>query len=753
MSAAAALPAPDPGGGAMPSALPHNERAVQAVVELRPGMIVPSDLTRCLSAVLAVLGWQGGADDLLAALPHAKPRLDITDLRNTLAMLGYPTRPRRLRRGGLDQRLLPAILLERGQPAAMLYRDADGALLRFDGGTGATGACEGPKLRGTLLIFTEAMAAGPVQEGWFAGVVRRFGGELPGLFGVSALITLLGVSVPAFTMAVFDTVIAANSPSTLTMLALGTAAALLLEILFRIVRQRTLLRIGERLDRLVSAGVFAQLMSLPTALVERAGTAAQVSRLRDFASIREFLTGSFAVAVLDFPFTLMVLLLMVAFGGWIAVVPLGTAAAFALLFLISRAPIRRAIGVAAQAAQARDALALEALEALQTLKQAGAEERWAARYTAGAAQAANASARVAMLSGAVAVASQTLVTGSGLAAVAVGVVAVLNGAMGPGALVAGTMLIWRILGPLQVGFMILYRWEQTQTSIRQVNSLMALETERPAPGEARMSPPGCGAIVFQRVTLRYLPQSEPVLAGASMAIRSGEVVAITGSNGAGKSSVLRLIAGLYRPQGGLVRIDGHDVRAFDPAVLRRSIGWMPQSPELLYGTIAQNLRLARPTATDAALREAAAEARALEAIEALPEGFDARVGDNLSARLPRSLLLRIALARALRRDAPILLLDEPVSGLDDTCAEAFAEVIRSRRGRCTILMTTHRPSHLLLADRVLRVRGGQIEELPRPGAAVAPTAAPGAAPGSRPLMRVPVFAASPTSSRPMEAPR
>jgi len=303
------------------------------------------------------------------------------------------------------------------------------------------------------------------------------------------------------------------------------------------------------------------------------------------------------------------------------------------------------------------------------------------------------------------------VTLSGLAAVVLGVLSVLSGTMTAGALIAGMMLIWRILGPMQTCFVMLSRWEQTQASIRQVDGLMALETERPSPLEARMAPPDQGAIVFHRVTLRYLPQSEPVLAGASFAIQPGQVVAVTGAEGTGKSTLLLLIAGLYRPQGGLVRIDGHDVRSFNPAVLRRSIGWVPQSPGLLYGTIAQNLRLARPSATDADLRAAAAEAGVLEAIEALPNGFDTRVGDNHRGRLPRSILQRIALAGALLRDAPILLLDEPVAGLDDACAKAFTDVIASRRGRCTILMATHRPSHIRMADRVLRLRDGQVEEV------------------------------------------
>jgi ATP-binding cassette subfamily C protein/ATP-binding cassette subfamily C protein LapB len=318
-----------------------------------------------------------------------------------------------------------------------------------------------------------------------------------------------------------------------------------------------------------------------------------------------------------------------------------------------------------------------------------------------------------------------------LASLLVGVTAVLGQGMTTGALIAGMMLIWRVLGPLQAGFVLLSRWEQTRTSIRQLDSMMALETEHPPRGQARMAPPQRGDIVFQRVSLRYLAQAEPVLSGVSFSIQHGEVAAITGGDGSGKSSLMKLVAGIYRPQGGVIRINGHDVRSYDPGVLRRSIAWVPQTPELLYGTIAQNLRLARPSATDAMLQEATEMAHVREAIEALPNGFNTRVGDNSTARLPRSIQQRIALARAVLREAPILMLDEPVSGLDDECAAAVGKIIAARRGHATILMATHRPSDIRIADRVLHLSEGQLE-----------VSVPGPSAGKVPLTRLPVFSLS-----------
>lgn len=689
-----------------------------------PGL-AETDITRCLTAWLAVLNWAGSTDDLLAALPHAEPWPDLTEMRNALARLGHPTRSERLRRGRLDPRRLPALLIEKGQPACLLYRSPCGTVLRLDGATGACKPCAPCNLAGTLYLAAPPAPATP-RGSWLSAVARRFVPEAATLLAISAMVTLLGLAVPIFTMVVFDTVVAGRAPGVLPMLALGAVLALAMEVGFRALRQRALARIGERLDRLVSTGVFGQLMVLPTALVERAGTAAQVSRLRDFATIRDFLTGAFALAVLDLPFSLLVLALLLFLGGWVAVVPAAAACGFALLYAATRGMVSRGINEASRAGQAREVLALEALDAQRGLKLMGAEARWVERYAAAAAAAATASARAANLSGHVMTVAQAMVTLSGLVALLVGVVAVLANAMTAGALIAGMMLIWRVLGPLQTGFVMLSRWEQTRASIRQVDSMMALETERPPAHEVRMASPGRGDIVFQRVSLRYMAQAEPVLSGASFAIRHGEVVAITGADGVGKSTIMKMVAGLYRPQGGVVRLDGHDIRAFDPAVLRRAVAWVPQVPDLLYGTIAQNLRVAMPSATDAALREAAAAAHVLEAIEALPEGFSTRVGDNATAQLPRTMLLRITLARALLRDAPVLLLDEPVTGLDDACADAFAEVIARRRGHATILMATHRPSHTRLADLVLRIQDGQVEDAtPKPAGAA--------------LLRMPVF--------------
>src|SRR3712207_6783141 len=157
-----------------------SEDRPRAPLHLPEDLLVPSDLTRCLSAMLWAIEWPGGVDDLLSALPHAKPDIDLTDVRNTLATLGYPTRLERMPRQGLDPRRLPALLLTRGKAAAVVYRDEAGEVLRLDGASGEVKSCAPEELRGDLLLVIETNAV-PSRQNWFSGIARRFRRDLPAL--------------------------------------------------------------------------------------------------------------------------------------------------------------------------------------------------------------------------------------------------------------------------------------------------------------------------------------------------------------------------------------------------------------------------------------------------------------------------------------------------------------------------------------------------------------------------------------------
>ncbi|MFF7752222.1 thiol reductant ABC exporter subunit CydD [Streptomyces sp. NPDC007971] len=230
-----------------------------------------------------------------------------------------------------------------------------------------------------------------------------------------------------------------------------------------------------------------------------------------------------------------------------------------------------------------------------------------------------------------------------------------------------------------------------------------LETPVPAPGTAEVP---AGPVTFDGVTARYPGRSADAVTDASFTVQSGETVALVGESGAGKSTLLNVLLGFVRPAEGRVCVGGVDLAEADLEQWRSRIAWVPQRPHLYAGTIAENVRLARPDADDAAVREALRDAGALEFVDALPEGADTVLGED-GAGLSAGQRQRLALARAFLADRPVLLLDEPTAALDGaTEAEVVAAVRRLAAGR-TVLLVVHRPALLDVADRVVRLEGAQ----------------------------------------------
>ncbi|MET8693765.1 thiol reductant ABC exporter subunit CydD [Streptomyces bauhiniae] len=245
-----------------------------------------------------------------------------------------------------------------------------------------------------------------------------------------------------------------------------------------------------------------------------------------------------------------------------------------------------------------------------------------------------------------------------------------------------------------------------------------LETPVPATGTA---PVPVGSLAFDSVTVRYPGRSADAVTDVSFSVDPGETVALIGPSGAGKSTLLSVLLGFVRPTGGQVRVGGADLADLDLAEWRSRIAWVPQRPHLYAGTIAENVRLARPDADDTAVRQALADAGALEFVDALPAGADTVLGED-GAGLSAGQRQRLALARAFLADRPVLLLDEPTAALDGaTEADVVAAVRRLAVGR-TVLLVVHRPALLEVADRVVRL------ELSEPAAAPEPVMAEVTAP-------------------------
>ena len=673
-----------------------------------------SDVAGCLMPLLSALGWYGDHRHLSEALPHFADTLDIEDLRSVLANLNYTTRPHRLRLRDLDPRLAPCLFLPDDGPAMVVLGGEAGKFTVFNGESSTIAEIDPRKLRGTAYFITEEDTAAdsqPLAVGgtkWFQAVARRFRGLVLQMLGVTFVTSALALVVPLFTMTVYDRVISSRSEEMLLYLVGGVAFALAADMALRVVRARILAYIGARIDMILGAAAFKQILHLPIMMTERASIGAQLSRIKQFEAVREFFTGPLAGVFLELPFVVVFIAVIAVIAGPLAWIPIVLIAVFVLAGLLIVPSMRRAVTASGEGRAQRQGLLIETLSHFRAIKSSAAEPVWCNRFRDVSARTAMANFRTTQVSVFVQTLAQTLMLAAGIATIGLGTLRVLEGAMTIGALVACMALIWRVLSPLQIGFLSMTRLEQVKLGLRQLNQLMALKPEREPGKMAGQHRTFKGEIVFNRVSLRYAPNAEPALLGVELEVEQGEIVAVTGPSSSGKSSLLKLTAGLYQPQAGAVLIDGIDIRQLDIGELRNAIAYVPQTCHLFHGTIAQNLRLSNPTATDAALSQAVLDAGLLDEVLALPDGLETRLTDQLQHQLPLGFKQRLMLARAYVKDAPIYLMDEPAANLDDDGDNALRRKLQQLRGRATVLVITHRPSHMRLADRVVYLSGGRL---------------------------------------------
>lgn len=692
-------------------------RAEPLVEALRQGRMgafqAVSPFAACLMPLLTALGWQGNPRHIVEALPHFAADLDLDGLRNVLIELSYATKPHERQLDRIDPRLLPCLHVDSAGNPRVVISIAGKVVRVFDGRQREEIILKSAALPGTAFFIEPAEA--PQDErlpraSFISQLARRFQSIAVQLGLITLLNNVLALAFPLFALMIYDKVIGGQAREMIGYLVVGIGMAFLFDLALRMLRSRLLAYMGARVERLISIAVLGQLLRLPVAYTESAPIGTQLARLKEFEAVREFFTGPLAGIAFDLPFLFVFLLVIAWLGGPLVLVPLILGLVILLIGYLSQSFQRDAVQRAAASQAARHGLTVEIVSHLQTIKQSGSGAIWLERYRAASAAAAVDSRSVQAISGLLNATSQTLMMLTGAIVLTWGALRIISGDMSVGALVAAMALSWRVLAPLQLGLMALTRLGQIRLGLSQIDRLLQIRPElsdRPSPTIAQRV--FRGALTLTRVSLRYRPDAEPALLGVDLVLKPGELVGITGPSGSGKSTILKVMAGLYPVQAGAVQLDGLDIRQMTPHELRNAVTYSPQNRHLFHGTVAQNLRLAAPAASDDELKAALAGTGALQDVLALPEGLHTGLGDHSVAQsLSPGLLQRIALARIYLRPSAVLLFDEPGQWLDEAGDAALIQSLRNRKGQQTIVIVTHRPSHLAICDRVAIMQNGRI---------------------------------------------
>ncbi len=617
---------------------------------------------------------------------------------------------------------LPCIigLKSEEQPAtagfAVLAKAEGGRFVLHDPGAGRAVMLDLPAMAAritgsAIFIASRASLADTLARfdfTWFIPALVRYRRLLGEVLVASLVLQLFALVTPLFFQAIVDKVLVHKGLSTLTVIGIGLAGAMLFESMLSALRTYLLGHTASRIDVELGARAFRHLLALPLAYFEARRVGDSVARVRELENIRQFLTGPALMSVLDLAFTFVFIAVMLYYSVTLTLVVLASIPLYMVLMATAMPAFRRRLEQKFQRGAENQAYLVEAVTNIQTLKAGAVEPQATRRWDEQLAGYVAASFRVTRLA---AFAGEGIHLIQKLTTVGIlwlGAYQVMDGAMTIGALIAFNMLASRVAQPVLRLAQLWQELQQTGIAVARLGDILNTRPEAQPTARAQL-PPIQGRIEFDQVRFRYRPDAAETLKDINFAVAPGEVLAIVGRSGSGKSTVAKLMQGLYVPERGGVLVDGVDLRLADPAWLRRQIGVVLQENRLFARSVRDNIALADPGAPMEAVIAAAKLAGAHDFILALPEGYDTTVGEQ-GATLSGGQRQRIAIARALMTQPRILIFDEATSALDYESEKVIHDNMRAIAAGRTVVIIAHRLSSVRDAHRIMVLDHGEIVE-------------------------------------------
>ena len=672
-----------------------------------------------LLALCALHQKPASAAMLTTGLPLPKQRLSVELLPRAAARAGLQGRVLQRKLDKIPAIAMPALLLLKDDRSAVLlgWQGDDQARLLLSESDG-----------GEILVSREMLADDytgqaffaqpqhkfdvnhgtliPRARSWFRDTLKRSRWLYADAIAASFLINIIAMAAPLFVMNVYDRVVPNQAEATLWVLVIGITGAYLFDLILKSLRSLCLDLAGKKTDLIISATLFERIVGMSMKYrPARVGSFAQ--NIHEFQSLRDFLASLTLTSLIDLPFTLLIFLVIALLGGHLVWIPM---LAFPIALLIGyvlqkplQATMERTMALGAE----RQSSLIETLAGLDAVKVNNAESERQYQWEQTIGTLSRLELRVKMLSGLSINITLLIQQLAGVALICFGVYQIMAGNLSMGGLIACYMLSGRALGPLGQLAGLLTRYQQAKVTMVSTDQMMELPQERNFEERPLSRQVLQGALEFRGVDFTYPNQQNPALKNISMAIRPGEKVGIIGRSGSGKSSLAKLVVGLYEADAGSLLVDGVDIRQIDVSELRHNLGYVPQDIQLLAGTLRDNLVSGARYVEDEMVLQAAELAGVHEFARLHPQGYELQVGErgqNLSGGQRQN----VALARALLLNPQVLLLDEPTAAMDNTGEERLKQRLQAVIEHKTVVLVTHRASLLTLVDRLIVIDRGQI---------------------------------------------
>jgi ATP-binding cassette, subfamily C, bacterial LapB len=698
-------------------ATPHSERNFG----LREDQLHHDPLLDCLVELVRIHGRPATHAALSAGLPLPADGLTPSLFARAAARAGFSSKIVRRPLQKIDAALLPVVLLLNDNNACLLLgwdeHTGKARLLCPETGQGAVSMLQeelAERYTGVAIFSrphfrfdqrTPVLNAAPSSH-WFWGAILEQRSMFRDVFAAALLVNLFGIALPLFTMNVYDRVVPNFAEETLWVLAVSMALILGVDYVIRIMRGHFVDLASARVDLKLSALIMERVLGMRMSQ-RPPSVGAFASNLRSFETVRDFIASASVTTLIDLPFTLL-FLVVIAWISWpLVFLPLiGMAAVIVYSYMVQH-KMRELTETTFRASAMRNATLVESLTGLETIKAHGAESQMQAKWEKATAFLARVSAELRLLSstsmnGAVSI--QQLVS---VSIVVAGVYLIHERMLSMGGLIAATTLASRAMAPLGQVVGLLLQFHNAKTALTALEKVVDTPGERANEGAYVHREEIKGEIEFRDVHFSYPGSRTDALRGISFRVKPGEKVLVLGRVGSGKSTLQKLILGLYSPTKGAVFLDGVDLRQLDPADIRRNLGYVEQDSLLFYGTLRENITIRAPYVDDSTVIAAAEMAGMSEFVNRHPDGFDMMVGER-GESLSGGQRQGIAIARAVLLDPPVMLLDEPTSSMDFTSEMQIKERIRNYAQHKTMVIVTHRSTLIDLADRIIVMDDGKI---------------------------------------------
>lgn len=541
---------------------------------------------------------------------------------------------------------------------------------------------------------------------WFWGTLWRFRHFYVESMVASVVANLLTLASVFFAMNVYDRVVPTQAYTSLWTLALGTTLAITLEFVMRWLKARLIDLGGKKADLAINATLLREIMSIR---LENRPQSIGIfsSSMRDFESLRDFFSSASFVLLTDLPFVLLFILLIGVVGGHLVWIPLAAVPLVLTMAWLVQRPLTQAMRDNMKEGADRQSVLVETVLNMEILKAHNAEGYLQRRWEAASQQGAESYKKIRAFSNLIMGFTSTLQQLLTVCLVVLGVYLIHANQLTLGALIASVILTGRAISPLAGVMGLAARFQQAVSALETLDGLLQRPRDREIDRSYVVPEKISGNLALEETEFAYPgEQRQPVIRRLSLSVPATGRVALLGRIGSGKSTMLRLAAGLYRPLSGHVRIDGIDVQQIDPTELRSRIGYIPQDPQLFMGTLRENLLLSNSWISDSRLIEVLQCLGLYEMVLGNPRGLDMPLtegGGGLSGG-QRQL---VAVARMMLRDPALVYLDEPTANMDqNTEARVIAELKKWLDGR-TVLLATHRPQLLELVDSIAVLEAGQ----------------------------------------------